>query len=177
MPTIGIDNGISGALAVLDDYGAIMARIAMPTCKSGKGLEVDVEGLAECFATYRRATVVLERPTKHSKGILSLCSTWHCYGCIRTALILGGMRYHEVLTPATWQRLFWSRPKMAKGQKFDTKAAALRVATQLWPDEDFRASARSSTPHDGIVDALLIAEYGRRVLGSIGARSRQPEGG
>jgi hypothetical protein len=47
---------------------------------------------------------------------------------------------------------------IAKG---DTKPAALAKAKQLWPEETFLASARSTKPHEGIVDAYLIAEYGR----------------
>jgi hypothetical protein len=42
-----------------------------------------------------------------------------------------------------------------------TKEYALTKARELWPDETFYATARCSTPHTGIVDAALIAEYGR----------------
>lgn len=48
----------------------------------------------------------------------------------------------------------------------DTKGAAATRAAQLFPGVDFRASARCRKPHDGMVDAALIAAYGVRVVGS-----------
>jgi len=44
---------------------------------------------------------------------------------------------------------------LAKGQ---TKKIALMKAQQYWPEESWFATARSRTPHDGIVDAALIAK-------------------
>ena len=162
---IGIDNGLSGAIAVLNTDGGILATWLMPAVKVGKGREFWPRGLAAGLCDLQGGTVVLERPTKHAAGVLSLCSTWCCYGGIRAVLELQQFRVHEVATPRQWQKTFWAVPKMPKGQKFDTKAAALRVARQLWPEQSFLATARCTTPHNGIVDALLIAEHGRRTLG------------
>jgi hypothetical protein len=92
---------------------------------------------------------------------MALCSTWFTYGHICAALKLGLYRWHSI-RPQAWQKTFWAKPKMPKGQKFDTKAAALRSANMLWPTEDWTKSDRATKPHDGMVDAALIAEYGRR---------------
>lgn len=165
MQFLGIDNGLSGAIAVLNPDGSVRHTQVMPTSKAGKGREFDPYLFTDLLMRHSHATVVLERPTKHAAGILSLCSTWCCYGGIRACVTVSGMRVHEVSTPRTWQKAFWTVPKMPKGQKFDTKAAALKVARQLWPRETFLATPRCTTPHGGIVDALLIAEYGRRTLG------------
>ena len=51
---------------------------------------------------------------------------------------------------------------MPKGQKFNTKAAALNVAKQIFPAETWLKSERCTKPHDGMIDAALLAEYGRR---------------
>jgi hypothetical protein len=61
-----------------------------------------------------------------------------------------------------WQKTFWSKPKMPKGQKFNTKAAALNVANQIFPGAQWLKSDRCTKPHDGMIDAALLAEYGRR---------------
>jgi hypothetical protein len=58
--------------------------------------------------------------------------------------------------PQAWQRVML--PNCAKG---DTKPAALAKAKQLWPAETWLATNRSTKPHDGLVDAALIAEFGR----------------
>jgi hypothetical protein len=47
-------------------------------------------------------------------------------------------------------------------EKGETKRAASELARRLWPDESFFATERCKTPHDGLVDAALIAEYARR---------------
>ncbi len=48
--------------------------------------------------------------------------------------------------------------RLAKGM---TKVAALAAANKLWPTEQWLATSRSKTPHDGIIDAALIAYYNR----------------
>jgi len=40
-----------------------------------------------------------------------------------------------------------------------TKVLALAKANELAPDETWLASKRCTTPHDGMVDAFLIARY------------------
>lgn len=164
---VGIDNGLDGGIACLRADGNIQAIHALPTVKVGKGRKLDIVTLSQWVVELRKqcdnaVTVAVERPTKHSPGKMALCSTWFTYGQIEGWLELSGIRFHEITSPLTWQKMFWARPKMAEGQKFDTKAAALRVATQLWPGTYFTATEKSVKPHDGIVDALLIAEYARR---------------
>lgn len=50
-------------------------------------------------------------------------------------------------------------PKTGKF-KNDTKKTALNAAGRLFPGKTFLKNKRCSTPHDGIVDALLIAHVG-----------------
>jgi hypothetical protein len=55
----------------------------------------------------------------------------------------------------------WQPTMLGKVPQGKTKEYALNKVKQLWPDETFLATKRSSVPHDGMVDAALIAEYGR----------------
>ena len=104
---------------------------------------------------WKNLTVILETPGKHSPGAQALCSMWDSYGCIRGILESRGIRHHRI-APQQWQK------KMLVGcAKGDTKPAALAKARQLWPQETWLASSRCSKPHDGMIDAALIAEYGR----------------
>ena len=50
--------------------------------------------------------------------------------------------------------------KIPQGQ---SKAMAIAKAQELWPDEDWIKSAKAKNHHDGMIDAALIAEYGRRI--------------
>ena len=55
--------------------------------------------------------------------------------------------------PQEWQRV------MLAGQPAGSEYL---VAARLWPQAEWRVSERSRKPHGGLVDAALIAEYGRR---------------
>jgi hypothetical protein len=77
------------------------------------------------------------------------------------ALVVAHSFDYQTVRAIEWQRHFWTKPKMPKGMKFDTKAAALNQAEQLWSGNDWTATERSRKPHDGMIDAALIAEYAR----------------
>ena len=57
-----------------------------------------------------------------------------------------------------WIKIF----KTGSKTKVDTKAMALMAAKRLFPKVNLIMTERSTTPHDGLVDALLMAEYARR---------------
>lgn len=160
---IGIDNGLDGGIVMLDDDGRIVDKRVMPTFKKGKGREVCTLGVEESLHCRDVSLVVIEQASKHAAGVLSLCSTWYSFGLIMGAVRAAHLR-HEIIPPQRWQKMFWARPKMAQGQKFDTKAAALQAASRLWPKEDWTKSERATKPNDGMVDAALIAEFGRRAI-------------
>lgn len=62
-----------------------------------------------------------------------------------------------LVTPQQWMKIMHQG---ATGK--DAKAKSLQVAQRLFPELDFKATERCKKPHMGLVDACLIAEYGRR---------------
>jgi hypothetical protein len=132
--------------------------IVMPARGKSKGNEVDAFGVMIWLAKFdfNRITVTLETPGKHSPGAQALCSMWDSYGAIRGVLELKAIRHHRI-TPQSWQKAMLTG--CAKG---DTKPMALQVARRLWPDETWLATPRCVKPHEGLLDAALIAEYARR---------------
>ena len=73
------------------------------------------------------------------------------------------------VSPQAWQKLAWlgvtkvQKPSGTHGKMVtDTKATSLIAAKRLFPGETFLASERSKKPHDGMVDAALIAYYGSK---------------
>lgn len=158
MILIGIDNGLTGGLAAISGIsGKLIESLVMPTQGKAKGNEVHSCFVLDFLDRWDRAdiTALLETPGKHSPGVQALCSMWDSYGAIRAILETRGIRHHRI-APQTWQRKILGN--VAKGQ---TKPAALSAARRLWPDESFLATARSTKPHEGLIDAALIAEYGR----------------
>ena len=157
---LGIDNGLTGGLVALSDHpGPPIAMIPMPTRGKAKGNEVDAmavyEWLLSLDTAFDRMTAVLETPGKHSPGAQALCSMWDSYGAVRAILECRSIRHHRI-TPQAWQRVM-----LVGCAKGDTKPAALARCRQLWPDETWLATPRSSKPHEGMLDAALISEYAR----------------
>jgi hypothetical protein len=67
-------------------------------------------------------------------------------------------RIHTTEVPSgIWQEHF-GIVSVKKG-KGSTKKQAFHIAQKLYPNVDFRKSDRSRIAHDGIVDAVLIANY------------------
>jgi hypothetical protein len=157
MTYIGIDNGLSGGIVAIEKPGEILKAWTMPTRNKTKGNEVDAEMVASFFDQWMRdeITVVLETPGKFSKGVQAISSMWDSYGAVRGVLECRGIR-HIRINPQEWQKVM-----LVGCKKGDTKPAAMAKARQLWPTEKFLPTPRCSKPHDGMIDAALIAEYAR----------------
>ncbi len=160
---IGIDNGISGAIAAIAGNGQLFEWHPMPIQRARKGNEIDVVALAAIIDRLTDCTmapeVVVEEPggSKSAKAAVSMAASFHA---IRALLDLRKMRWHRV-TPQEWQR------EMLPGSKSgETKARALELARRLWPREKWLATERCRTPHDGAIDAAIMAEWLRTKCGN-----------
>ena len=67
---------------------------------------------------------------------------------------------YTLVTPQAWMKTM----HVGTDTKLDAKARSLQAARRVFPAVNLLASERSKKPHDGLVDALLLAEHGRRVL-------------
>jgi hypothetical protein len=170
---VGIDNGLDGGIAFVNERGKLLYAAPLPTISDGKKRKLSAKHLRALLSASRshinccdlplcccEKSVVVERPAG-SKSVIAAVSMSDSFARIETVLDLGEMRRHFI-TAKTWQKEFWTVPQMPKDRKFDTKAAALMAATRLWPCDSWLASPRCRVPHDGMVDAALIAEYARR---------------
>ena len=151
--TVGIDPGKTGAIAVLDSYGAPFAIHDMPY----EGGEVVGAWVAEvindlidprAFAG-NQVTVWVEKVGAMPKQGLS--STWtfaQGYGTLLGVCAALEVRTKRV-TPATWKRTM----KVSR-----EKGTSRRLACELWPSwsDQFKR-----VKDDGRAEACLIAEYGR----------------
>ena len=90
------------------------------------------------------------------QGVRSTFTFGMGFGLVKGVVL--GLRLPLVeVTPQEWKR------KILKGYP---KGSEDTVAKKLWPNQSFLATERSRKPHDGIIDAALIAEYGRRTYGA-----------
>lgn len=118
--------------------------------------------VTQCHVTLEEAfPVPMKRETKEGEiikqGAVSVFSTGLGYG-IMQGLLTGLNMDYDTVHPKKWQARFGIRTS----EESTTKEQALVICEQLFPNVNLMASERSTTPHKGIVDALLIAEYGKR---------------
>jgi hypothetical protein len=158
MNYLGIDNGISGALALIGELGNLMMWIPMPIQKTRKGNEVDVcavwAWLVENCIMPGNTIVIIEEPggSKSAKAASSMAGAFHALRA------LFSIKDYKLLrtTPQAWQK------GLLKCKAGDTKPVALTLARSLWRDEKWLTTPRCTKPHDGAIDGALIAEWARR---------------
>lgn len=156
MKYIGIDNGLSGGIAVIEDR-KILEILPMPVVAGTKGKnELDILVIQNLLWKYRGVLIIEKAQAMPKQGSVSMFNYGKNYGIIIGLAVSVGMPTHYI-PPKTWQK------EMFVGvDKTDTKAASVQVAKQFYPTHAFLASVRSKVPHNGMTDAVLIATYGFR---------------
>lgn len=155
---VGIDPGLDGGIALVG--GEAPELRIMPTTKTGKGArrQIDRRELLACLRALAPDHVFLEQVGPHAQdGVLGAFTFGRCIEAIESALVFLEIPYTTV-PPQTWQK------DMFLGlARDDTKATAAMVAARLWPrgwPRSFMPSPRFKKPHDGLVDAALLAAWG-----------------
>jgi hypothetical protein len=117
---------------------------------------------ARCGATHSAILTLRQRygfrirnRLKRSKGAKAAKSMPGSFHCLRGFFETKSLRW-ERITPQSWQKVILPGCKAG-----ETKARALSRASELWPEESFILPG-CRKPHDGIIDAALIAEFSRR---------------
>lgn len=149
----GIDPGLKGALAIINESGQIVSTHRMPVRKDGL---LDHEQIFALLNTHPRAPVYLERALAFGMGVTGAFNYGRNFGILEATIERTGRQINYVY-PTVWTKL------LHKGVLPDQipKVRSLAVATDLFGIKNL-PKLRTGKAHDGIVDALLIAEFGRR---------------
>lgn len=150
MRFLGIDPGVSGGLAVLDELGIVLHVGKMPDSERDL-LDVLLETSGRDFVSERtkhtRAMLELVHPMpKHMTGGNGNFTLGQSKGTLRMALVAAGIPFDEV-SPVKWQTAMQCR---TGGDKNISK----RRASELFPGVKVTHA---------IADSLLLAEYCRRL--------------
>lgn len=169
---VGVDPGMEGCWAAIDGMSSPISVLVTP--RVGKTGPVDIPKIIQWMRSLplkqsKRAILAFE--DVHPLFGVSVSSTgslMESKGIIRGVLTAFACSHPAAsvvpLAPKKWQSLTWlTGDKVTKASKLDTKATSLVAAKRIWPTFSFIASERSKKPHDGIVDAMLIAEAARRI--------------
>jgi len=161
MKIAGIDPGISGGIVVLDGEGKIESKNVMPvmTLKGKKTRRViDIQELADLLSSLDVNMCFLEKVTAMpGNGNVSMFTFGYGCGLLEMGLAAFKVPY-TLVPPQTWCKVM----HQGISKDIDAKQRSLMVFKRGYPNIDLRASKRCSTVHSGLLDALLIAEYGRR---------------
>ncbi len=159
MKYIGIDNGLGGALVVLENQ-KVVESITMPIISSDKNKrEYDIPAIVTFLSKYSEATVIVEKTQAMPKlGTVQAHHLGKGFGIIVGILTALGIQYH-VVHSKTWQsKLFRDCPGK------DTKLKSILVTQRLFPKENFFRTERSKKIDHNLCDATLLAFYGQHYL-------------
>lgn len=144
MLVAGIDPGKAGAIAVIKN-GKLAYKTLLKNCVPRYWLK-----------EHGVKIVYIEQAQSFPKqGIASAFNYGRDFGYLLGTLAGSGMAIH-MIRPAVWaKRIHAAAPKID-----DAKERSLWCARHQWPQETWLATPKSTKPHDGLIDAALIAYYG-----------------
>ena len=148
---IGIDPGLKGGIAFLSAKGA--GASVMPVA----GKEIDGRALAAALDLSRPDVVIIEKvASRPGQGVASMFRFGQGYGVIIGVCEALGIPY-RLVTPQAWKKT------VLAGTAKD-KDAAISFVRRAYPDIDL-SPGRLRVPHDGMADAVCLAEFGRQLMG------------
>lgn len=150
-----IDPGLKGAIAFIQ--GDEIVTHVMPTIEN----QIDIHALSDLLLDSKVNLCVIEKVGSMPKqGVTSMFNFGKTCGLIEGVVAAYRIPY-LLVAPQTWQKVML---KDVKGE--DPKKRALIACKRLLPSVNLLATERSRVPHDGIVDALLMAKYALTVSSS-----------
>lgn len=143
---IGIDPGKKGGIAVISgDYPDHYHTFPFSSEK--------LREIAEAFSADSKA-VVEDVHAMPGQGVTSMFTFGKGFGYIIGVLEANSFPY-QLVSPQRWKKEF---------SLSGDKASSIEVCKRLFPNANLKATERCKKDHDGMAEALLIAEYARRHL-------------
>lgn len=155
MLTAAIDCGLTGALAVIDQHGAVVALHDLPTMERGRLRWIDAEELARLIRDARDGRpvhcVVEATHAMPDMGTVAANSKGLTLGSTLAALQMAGIPF-ELVAPATWKAAL--RLTAPRATDRERKAASLSLARQLFP-----GAALDRVKDHNRAEALCLAHW------------------
>jgi crossover junction endodeoxyribonuclease RuvC len=155
---IGIDPGLNGAVAAIDENFHVLGLTDTPVIKTGGKLSYDVTEMANVlrrFALMGDAVVILEQAQgMPGQGIVSTFSIGFGFGIWSGILGALGISYRAI-KPSVWVR------EILTGSPGQGKERSINFALKLFPTAELTPQG-CRKPRDGRSDALALAYWGTK---------------
>ena len=156
---IGIDPGLSGGIAVIDEHLSVLGLEDTPIIKAGgKSLYsvADMAAILRRFALMGAALVILEQAqSMPGQGVTSTFQTGYGFGLWNG--IIGALEIPcRTVKPSVWTR------EVLKGCTGEGKARSIGFITRMFPSAELTPPG-CRKPRDGRADALCLAYWGLRL--------------
>lgn len=177
---VGIDPGISGGIAAIDELGNVIFALPTPCLKitkKGKSKsDYDIKGMVDILKSIDVSSSSVCQELTHAmpgNGGVSMYNFGRGHGIWEGMVCSLGFK-QVFCTPQKWKEMYpeIATDKLSKDQravmsssqisswkrkaKSDAKKKSINKAKQLFPKSE---SAMSKIKHDGIAEALLIANW------------------
>jgi Holliday junction resolvasome RuvABC endonuclease subunit len=146
---VGIDPGLSGAIAMLSWDGEVVLTAEMPIWQDGTKKAVKISGLFDILDPVEIHMMAIEKVHSMPKqGVVSAFTFGYGCGILETAAVAREIPYTHV-TPQKWQKHMFEGIDKELGKKRSAIVCAKR-----WPN--------LGKVSEGVADALCIAEWLRK---------------
>lgn len=147
---IGIDSGITGAISIMQDNGALFDCFDMPVLHDGKRRLIDTNTI-KGFIRTAKAVIIEKAQSMPGNGGVAMFNYGMSYGVILGLCEGLNVPVHPV-HPATWKKVMLK--DMPKG-----KDSSIIKASQLYPTLKF-----TRKKDHGMAEATLLALYGIKYI-------------
>jgi hypothetical protein len=154
---IGIDLGLNGAITIIHPDGHIESA-KMPVI----GKLIDIPSLKYIIARKDAVVVFEDLGVIFGTSKATAFSMGYQVGIVEALCVSLNLPYHKVKAKVWQKDMFQGVPELIKSGKRDTKGMALVACQRMFPTLKLTFGERATKPHDGLVDAVLIAAYGKR---------------
>ena len=150
---IGIDPGRSGAIALISSNGRNVEVAPFDPTVYIKALK-HVSDVGKAVGVQNCKCCLEHVSSMPRQGVASTFNFGENFGWIQGILDAFGISY-ELVRPQKWKKEF---------SVTGDKNTSIAVCKRLFPDVSLLPSERCRKDHDGMAEALLMAEYARRRL-------------
>jgi crossover junction endodeoxyribonuclease RuvC len=148
---MGIDPGQTGGIAVLAREDRVIHNL-IPMC-----ITKDFASLLTSYRHYLHHIYLEKAQAMPKQGVSSMFVYGQGFGELIGAITACKIPF-TLVNPRVWQKEIHA----GTDAHLSAKDRTLQAAKRLFPAHNFTASARSRKDHMGMVDALMICEYGIR---------------